>query len=62
MIVDKDYLPHSDHWLFVQNGVLGIMTRPGSTTGRGLGHKHGDMLDKFGPKPLSDLVIDLAAR
>lgn len=61
MTVDDEYLPHSDHWPFVQNGVPGIMIRSESTTGRGWGHTHGDTLDKLDPKPLRDLAIGIAA-
>jgi len=61
MVIDDGYLPHSDHWPFVQNGVPGIMIRSESSTGRGWGHTHGDTLDKLDPKPLRNLAIGLTA-
>lgn len=61
MTVDEGYLPHSDHWPFVQRGVPGAMIRSESNTGRGWGHTHGDTLDKLDPKPLRDLAIAITA-
>lgn len=61
MDVTGRYLPHSDHWPFVQRGVPGAMIRSESTTGRGWGHTHGDTLDKLDPKPLRELAIAIAA-
>jgi len=56
-----DYLPHSDHWPFVQKGIPGAMIRSESTTGRGWGHTHGDTLDKLDPQPLRELVVATSA-
>lgn len=61
MTVNDGYLPHSDHWPFVQRGVPGVMIRSESTTGRGWGHTHGDTLDKLDPKPLRELAIGISA-
>lgn len=61
MTIDDGYLPHSDHWPFVQRGVPGAMIRSESTTGRGWGHTHADTLDKLDPKPLRELAIGIAA-
>lgn len=60
MDVTSDYLPHSDHWPFVQRGVPGAMIRSESSTGRGWGHTHGDTLDKLDPQPLRELAVALA--
>lgn len=60
MNVDDGYLPHSDHWPFVQKGVPGAMIRSESSTGRGWGHTHGDTIDKLDSQPLRVLSIALA--
>lgn len=61
MSVKEGYLPHSDHWPFVQRGIPGVMIRSESSTGRGWGHTHGDTLDKLSPKPLRELAIGISA-
>lgn len=60
MEVNDDYLPHSDHWPFVQKGIPGAMVRSESTTGRGWGHTHGDTLDKLDPQPLRKLAVAIS--
>lgn len=55
--IDSGYLPHSDHWPFVQRGVPGAMIRSESKTGRGWGHTHADTLDKLDHEPLCRLVV-----
>jgi len=59
--VDDGYLPHSDHWPFVQHGVPGAMIRSESNTGRGWGHTHGDTIDKLEPRPLRELAVAISA-
>lgn len=59
--IDTGYLPFSDHWPFVQNGVPGVMVRSEATTGRGWGHTHGDTLDKLSPESFPPIACFLAA-
>lgn len=59
--VTNDYLPFSDHWPFVQNGVPGIMIRSESEQGRGWGHTHADTLDKLEKEPLQKLSLYISS-
>lgn len=61
MNIEPEYLPHSDHWPFVQRGVPGAMVRSESNTGRGWGHTHADTLDKLQPQPLRELAVALSS-